>query len=63
MNIRKAKKLHPDNIYLKEIITLLKAGNRSKYKMIGGKHCSKSLKSTSFEIRKKFIKIFNKHLG
>jgi len=28
MNIRKAKKKYPDNIYLKEMVSLLKAGNR-----------------------------------
>jgi len=62
MNIRKSKKLQPDNIYLKEIITLLKAGNRSKYKKIGGINCSKKLRNISHKIRKGFIKFFNKKL-
>lgn len=61
MNIRKAKKLHPDNIYLKEIITLLKAGNRSKYKKTGI-NCPKKLRNTSHKIRKGFINFFNKFL-
>lgn len=62
MNIRKAKKLYPDNIYLKEIITLLKAGNRSKYKKIEGINCPKKMRNTSHKIRKGFIKFFNKCL-
>ena len=62
MNIRKAKKLHSDNIYLKEIITLLKAGNSSKYKKKKGVNCPKKLRDTSHKIRKSFINFFNKIL-
>lgn len=58
MNIRKAKKLYSNNTYLKEIIFHLKSGNRSKYKLIKGKH--HKMKDVSTKIRKSFIKFFNK---
>lgn len=55
MNIRKAKKKYPGNIYLKEMISLIKAGNRSK-----ARNCPKSLKAATNKITKHFIKFFNK---
>lgn len=61
MNIRKAKKLYPNNTYLKEIISHLKSGNISKYKKVGI-NCPKKLRNTSHKIRKGFIKFFNKFL-
>lgn len=60
MKIRKAKKLYPNNTYLKEIIFHLKSGNRSKYKLAKGKH--HKLKDVSVKLRKSFIKFFNKWL-
>jgi len=59
MNIRKAKKLYPNNVYLKEIISRLKAGSRANFKRTSE---SKRLAKLLIGWDKHLNKLMTKHL-
>jgi len=61
MNIRKAKKLYPNNVYLKEIISRLKAGSRANFTRKNTKE-SRHLLKLLISLDKDLNKLMTKHL-